>query len=144
MSEPEAIKRFHREAKTVTAVRHHHIINLYDFGMYQNQPYLVMDYLEGKSLKDILKDEGALTFERAGKVFEQVLDALASAHESGVVHRDLKPENIMLSKQNNQEDWVTIVDFGLSKNYGNRRWWHGSCEHHQSRRCMRKSAIHVS
>jgi len=115
VSEPEAIKRFHREAKTVTAVRHHHIINLYDFGMYQNQPYLVMDYLEGKSLKDILKDEGALSFERAGKVFEQVLDALASAHESGVVHRDLKPENIMLSKQNNQEDWVTLVDFGLSK-----------------------------
>ncbi len=115
VSEPEAIKRFHREAKTVTAVRHHHIINLYDFGMYQNQPYLVMDYLEGKSLKDILKDEGALSFERAGKVFEQILDALASAHESGVVHRDLKPENIMLSKQNNQEDWVTLVDFGLSK-----------------------------
>ncbi|MBA3855688.1 MAG: hypothetical protein C0507_02145 [Cyanobacteria bacterium PR.3.49] len=115
VSEPEAIKRFHREAKTVTAVRHHHIINLYDFGMYQNQPYLVMDYLEGKSLKDILKDEGALSFERAGRVFEQVLDALASAHESGVVHRDLKPENIMLSKQNNQEDWVTLVDFGLSK-----------------------------
>ncbi len=115
VSEPEAIKRFHREAKTVTAVRHHHIINLYDFGMYQNQPYLVMDYLEGKSLKDILKDEGALSFERAGKVFEQVLDALASAHESGVVHRDLKPENIMLSRQNNQDDWVTLVDFGLSK-----------------------------
>lgn len=115
VSEPEAIKRFHREAKTVTAVRHHHIINLYDFGMYQNQPYLVMDYLEGKSLKDILKDEGALSFERAGRVFEQVLDALASAHESNLVHRDLKPENIMLSHRNNQDDWVTLIDFGLSK-----------------------------
>lgn len=115
VSEPEAIKRFHREAKTVTQVRHHHIINLYDFGMYQGQPYLVMDYLEGKSLKDVLKDEGAMSFERAGKVFEQILEALHSAHESGVVHRDLKPENIMLSRQNNQEDWVTIVDFGLSK-----------------------------
>jgi len=115
VSEPEAIKRFHREAKTVTAVRHHHIINLYDFGMYQNQPYLVMDFLEGKSLKDILKEEGALSFERAGKIFTQVLDALASAHESGLVHRDLKPENIMISKQNNQEDWVTLIDFGLSK-----------------------------
>ncbi len=115
VSEPEAIKRFHREAKTVTAVRHHHIINLYDFGMYQNQPYLVMDYLEGKSLKDILKDEGALSFERAGRVFEQVLDALASAHESNLVHRDLKPENIMLSRRNNQDDWVTLIDFGLSK-----------------------------
>jgi len=115
VSEPEAIKRFHREAKTVTAVRHHHIINLYDFGMYQNQPYLVMDYLEGKSLKDILKDEGALSFERAGRVFTQVLEALASAHESGLVHRDLKPENIMLSRHNNQDDWVTLIDFGLSK-----------------------------
>ncbi|PZM79107.1 MAG: hypothetical protein DKT66_21730 [Candidatus Melainabacteria bacterium] len=115
VSEPEAIKRFHREAKTVTAVRHHHIINLYDFGMYQNQPYLVMDYLEGKSLKDILKEEGALSFERAGRVFTQVLEALASAHESNLVHRDLKPENIMLSRHNNQDDWVTLIDFGLSK-----------------------------
>lgn len=115
VAEPEAIKRFHREAKTVSQVRHHHIINLYDFGMYQGQPYLVMDFLEGKSLKSVLKDEGPLAFERAGKIFDQVLQALASAHSCDVVHRDMKPENIMLSRQNNQEDWVTIVDFGLSK-----------------------------
>ncbi|HEY9786491.1 MAG TPA: protein kinase [Candidatus Obscuribacterales bacterium] len=115
VSEPEAIKRFHREAKTVSQVRHHHIINLYDFGMFQGQPYLVMDYLDGKSLKSVIKDEGPLSFERAAKIFPQVLEALSSAHRADVVHRDLKPENIMLVRANNQDDWVTIVDFGLSK-----------------------------
>lgn len=115
VSDSEAIKRFHREAKTVSQVRHQNIINLYDFGMYQNQPYLVMDFLEGKSLKSILKEEGSIAFERGGKVFDQILQALASAHSHDVVHRDLKPENIMLSRHANQDDWVTLVDFGLSK-----------------------------
>ena len=63
VSEPEAVKRFHREAKTVSQVKHHHIITLYDFGMSsQRQPYIVMDYLEGTSLKNIIKDEGCLLY----------------------------------------------------------------------------------
>lgn len=116
VSEPEAVKRFHREAKTVSQVKHHHIITLYDFGMSsQRQPYIVMDYLEGTSLKNIIKDEGMVPFERADHIFQQVIDGLATAHEMDLVHRDLKPENIMLSKNANDSDWVTLVDFGLSK-----------------------------
>ncbi|MBI2809339.1 MAG: protein kinase [Candidatus Melainabacteria bacterium] len=116
VSEPEAVKRFHREAKTVSQVKHHHIITLYDFGMSsQRQPYIVMDFLEGTSLKNIIKDEGMVPFERADHIFQQVIDGLATAHEMDLVHRDLKPENIMLSRNANDPDWVTLVDFGLSK-----------------------------
>lgn len=116
VAEPEAVKRFYREAKTVSQVRHHHIINLYDFGMStQRQPYLVMDYLEGNSLKNILKDNGPLPIERVEHIYSQVVDALTSAHAVDLVHRDLKPENIMLSRNGGEDDWVTLVDFGLSK-----------------------------
>lgn len=116
VSDSEAVKRFYREAKTVSQVRHHHIVTLYDFGMSsQGQPFLVMDFLQGVSLKDELKNNGPLSFERAEKIFGQVVDALASAHALDVVHRDLKPENILLSQQNQSSDWVTLVDFGLSK-----------------------------
>lgn len=116
VAEPEAVKRFHREAKTVSLVRHHHIITLYDFGMSsQRQPYLVMDYLEGTSLKNLIKEVGPMPLDRAERIYAQVVDALDTAHSQDLVHRDLKPENIMLSKYNNEEDWVTLVDFGLSK-----------------------------
>jgi serine/threonine protein kinase len=116
VSDSEAVKRFYREAKTVSQVRHHHIVTLYDFGMSaQGQPFLVMDYLQGVSLKDELKNNGPLSFERADRIFNQINDALASAHALDVVHRDLKPENILLSTQNQQADWITLVDFGLSK-----------------------------
>lgn len=116
VAEAEAVKRFHREAKTVSQVRHHHIITLYDFGMSAlRQPYLVMDFLEGTSLKSVIKEEGPLSLERTEKIYQQVIDALATAHQQDLVHRDLKPENIMLSHYGNEDDWVTLVDFGLSK-----------------------------
>ncbi|HEY9678007.1 MAG TPA: serine/threonine-protein kinase [Drouetiella sp.] len=116
VAEPEAVKRFHREAKTVSQVKHHHIITLYDFGMSaQRQPFLVMDFLEGTSLKNIIKDDVMVPFERADQIYQQVIDGLATAHAMDLVHRDLKPENIMLSKTGNDKDWVTLVDFGLSK-----------------------------
>lgn len=116
VAEPEAVKRFFREAKTVSQVKHHHVVTLYDFNISPHgQPYIVMDYLEGKSLKHIVKETGTLSFERADHIFKQVCDGLAAAHELDVVHRDMKPENIVLSKQKDDSDWVTLVDFGLSK-----------------------------
>lgn len=116
VSDSEAVKRFYREAKTVSQVKHHHIVTLYDFGMSsQGQPFLVMDYLQGVSLKDELKNNGPLSFERADRIFAQIVDGLAAAHSLDVVHRDLKPENIVLSSNAPTGDWVTLVDFGLSK-----------------------------
>jgi len=116
VSDSEAVKRFFREAKTVSQVKHHHIVTLYDFGMSsQGQPFLVMDFLQGVSLKDELKVNGPLSFERADRIFGQIVDGLAAAHSLDVVHRDLKPENIVLSTNAPAGDWVTLVDFGLSK-----------------------------
>lgn len=116
VAEPESVKRFFREAKTVSQVKHHHVVTLYDFNIsQQGQPYIVMDYLEGKSLKHVVKESGILTFERADHIFKQVCEGLTAAHALDVVHRDMKPENIVISKQADEADWVTLVDFGLSK-----------------------------
>ncbi len=122
VADSEAVKRFFREAKTVSQVKHHHIITLYDFGMSKlGQPYLVMDYLDGVSLKTEIKDNGPVSIDRAANIYAQVCDALASAHSVNLVHRDLKPENIMLSVSGGMEDWVTLVDFGLSKLRDNKK-----------------------
>lgn len=116
VADSEALKRFNREARTVAQVNHHHIVTLYDFGMSKTrQPYLVMDFIQGKSLKDEMAIIGAFPFDRASKIFEQVLDALEYAHSKDVVHRDLKPENIILAQHGGEPDFVKIVDFGLSK-----------------------------
>lgn len=116
VSNAEAVKRFHREAKAVSRVKHPHTIKLFDFGISeQGQPYLVTDYIEGTNLKRVIKEEGKLSLDRAHHIFKQVIQALACAHEQGVVHRDLKPENIMLTYRNEDPDYVEVVDFGISK-----------------------------
>jgi eukaryotic-like serine/threonine-protein kinase len=113
---PEAVKRFFQEAQTVSQVKHHHIVTLYDFGMSpQAQPFIVMDYLQGSDIKRVVKEGGPLSFERGEHILNQIVEALAAAHAKNVVHLDLKPENIVLTQQNGDSDWVTLVDFGLSK-----------------------------
>lgn len=116
VSDAEALKRFHREAKAVSRVKHPHTVTLYDFGISATgQPYIVMDFIEGTSLKAILKENGPLSLDRLNHIFQQVIEALSTAHAEGIVHRDLKPENIMLTKRANDPDWVQVVDFGISK-----------------------------
>lgn len=116
VSDADAMKRFHREAKAVSRVRHPHSIMLYDFGVTaQGQPFIVMDYVEGTNLKRVIKQEGSLPLERVEHIFGQVMDALACAHSEGVIHRDLKPENIMLTERAGDPDFVQVVDFGISK-----------------------------
>lgn len=116
VSDEEAFKRFHREATVVSRVKHPHTITLYDFGITKTgQPFIVMDYIQGTSLKDILKKNGPLSLEEADHIFAQVIEALSCAHDRGVIHRDLKPENIMLTERNGDKHWVELVDFGISK-----------------------------
>ncbi|MBY0360210.1 MAG: serine/threonine protein kinase [Candidatus Obscuribacterales bacterium] len=111
----EVIKRFQLEAKAVSAVRNQHTVNLYDFGVNQDgQPFLVMELLEGTSLRQILNEEKAFSLARFSNIFQQIAEALACAHEAGVNHRDLKPENIMLTKQSGYSDWVYVLDFGIA------------------------------
>lgn len=115
-SNPVMIRRFQAEAQASHHLAHPHIINVYDFGITEdNQPFLVMDYLEGRSLSEIIKTWGQLEVNRCLKIVTQVLEALEHAHDSGVLHRDLKPSNIVLIPVGDEMDYVKLVDFGIAK-----------------------------
>lgn len=109
--------RFRQEAEAAAALSHPHLITLYDSGVVpeKKQPYLVMEYLEGVSLLEVLRHEGPMEPKRAVKIFSEAADGLAHAHKAGILHRDLKPSNILLINQNGDSDFVKIVDFGLAK-----------------------------
>jgi tRNA A-37 threonylcarbamoyl transferase component Bud32 len=108
------IKRFQREAQTIAKLSHPNIIAMRDFGIKDGAPYLVMEYVEGESLADLIKREGRLSPERAAHIFIQVCEALQHAHEQQVFHRDIKPSNIMLMRKGDK-DIVKLADFGIAK-----------------------------
>lgn len=112
-----SVKRFHQEGKAASKMNHPHVITVYDFGVTptSGQPFIVMDYLLGTDLSQIIKDEGQLGVERSLKILAQSTDALDHAHRMGVIHRDLKPSNIMLIDYEDEKDYVKVVDFGVAK-----------------------------
>jgi hypothetical protein len=116
-SDPErAAKRFLREARAIAELHHPHIVPLFDFGeSARGDRFLVMELLPGESLAKLLRREGRLTVARAAAILDQVLDALAEAHAQGIVHRDLKPENIQIGRRGERTDFVTVMDFGISR-----------------------------
>ncbi|HNB14507.1 MAG TPA: serine/threonine-protein kinase [Candidatus Obscuribacter sp.] len=114
-AEAIAIERFKQEAKSASLLNHPNIISIYDFGIFGEQAYLVMDCLEGKTLADVLETEGHLNADRAVKLFRQACLALENAHKHGVIHRDLKPSNICLVPDENGHEHLKIVDFGIAK-----------------------------
>lgn len=109
------LKRFAREARAVAALRHHNTVRLFDFGRDREQLFMVLEYIDGRSLKQILRSEGALSPERAVRIIRQVAESLQEAHAVGVVHRDLKPANIMLTRSPFGDEVVKVLDFGLAK-----------------------------
>jgi serine/threonine protein kinase len=113
---PQALQRFQQEAQAASNIVHTNVITIYNFGITpEGQPYLVMDYLEGKSLTEVIAQNGFLAVDRAVNIFLQVANALADAHKKGVIHRDLKPSNVILIEQGEKKDVVQIVDFGIAK-----------------------------
>ena len=108
-SNPELRHRFEREARAVSSLNHPHICTLYDVGRHGDVDYLVMEYLEGKTLADRLS-KGALPLEQVLQYGIQLAAALSAAHRQGVTHRDIKPGNIMLVKSGTK-----LLDFGLAK-----------------------------
>jgi serine/threonine protein kinase len=113
---PMEFKRFRQEAETASQLRHPNIIAIYDFGpVGEDQFYLAMDYLDGKTLYQAIKTDGPLSIARFQTIFQQACDALEHAHKNKVVHRDIKPGNFVLTERNGQKDFVVIVDFGLVK-----------------------------
>ncbi len=112
----DALKRFQIEAQAASALSMPNIISVYDFGVAPSgQPYMVMDYLDGQSISDVLGTDGRFHLERALHIFIQICDALAHAHAKSIIHRDIKPSNIVLINLEGQQDFVKIVDFGIAK-----------------------------
>lgn len=115
-SNPTMMRRFQAEAQASHHLAHQNIITVYDFGITEdNQPFIIMDYLEGRPLSDIVKTWGQLSIDRCLSIAKQILEALEHAHESGVLHRDLKPSNIVLIAAGDNTDYVKLVDFGIAK-----------------------------
>ena len=111
----DVVARFSREAKAASRISHPHAVNVTDFGESENGVvFLVMEYLDGQTLKEVIKQDGAMSLDRTGEIVRQVAGALDAAHEQGVIHRDLKSDNIMLS-QTNGGDWAKVLDFGIAK-----------------------------
>ncbi len=109
-------KRFQREAEAASCLEHPNIIAVHDFGIAPTgQPYLVMDFLVGESLAELIKREQRIEQFRAVKLFLQACDALSHAHRKGVIHRDLKSSNIMLVQDEGNTDIVKVLDFGIAK-----------------------------
>lgn len=116
VSDPISVQRFQQEAKAAASLSHPNIITVYDFGVTdEGLAFLVMDYLEGPSLGDLLDRTGSVPADEAIDIFRQVLKGLCHAHRKGVVHRDLKPRNMVLAVDEDGSVQVKIVDFGIAK-----------------------------
>ena len=116
--EREAFERmFLQEAAVAAGLKSPNSITIYDFGQAGDDTlYLVMEFLEGQTLQELVDAEGVLEAPRAAHIAVQVCRSLREAHEKGLVHRDLKPANVMLVDRNNDPDFVKVLDFGIAKN----------------------------
>ena len=109
-----AAKRFAREARLTSKIRHENAVTIYDFGIDGNTIFLVMEYLQGQTLKDFLRERGILSPMETAKIGSKIANALHAAHSLGVIHRDLKPGNIIMTTINGKLEPV-VIDFGLAK-----------------------------
>ena len=116
VSDPLVIKRFLREAKLTSRLSHPHAVAVLDFGQTRDGLfYLVMELLEGRTLRQVLEADGRFGLERLSRVGGQICEALEGAHRLAIVHRDLKPSNIMILDGPAGGDLVKVLDFGLAK-----------------------------
>ena len=109
------VKRFVQEARLVSRLHHPHIVDVVDFGVSDGLAYVVMDYLDGESLRETLKRHGPLPWTRVLPMFLHICDALEAAHAKGVLHRDLKPSNCFRVRHTTGDDFIKVCDFGLAR-----------------------------
>src|SRR5829696_6403975 len=119
MERPEFVERFRREARAAGRLRHPNVVNVTDFGFCETRDgrvaYLVMEYLDGCTLGEILEEEKNLPVSWTLDILEQVCSAVHEAHEQGIIHRDLKPDNIWLEPNQRGGYTVKVLDFGIAK-----------------------------
>ena len=110
VADPERLARFEREARAVSALNHPNIVTLHEVGASDSGPYLVLEKIDGRSLRELLGD-GPMPVRRILSLATQIAEGLAKAHAAGIVHRDLKPDNVMVTG----DGFAKILDFGLAK-----------------------------
>ncbi len=112
----ESIARFEREARVISNLEHPNIVSVYDFGLTERKhPYMVMEYIKGQSLDQLLEEEDHLEFSEAKLLLLSVCDGISYAHENQVLHRDIKPANVMLKQIAGRQPLPKVLDFGLAK-----------------------------
>lgn len=114
MADVTNAKRFREEAASASSVKHPNVIEVFDFGLgASGEAFLVMDFLEGESLSELIETVGAIDVVRALNIFSQVCEGLAELHRHGIIHRDIKPDNIMLIDRDGAEH-VCLIDLGIA------------------------------
>ncbi|WP_164931439.1 Stk1 family PASTA domain-containing Ser/Thr kinase [Longirhabdus pacifica] len=107
----EFVKRFQREAQSAASLSHHNIVNIYDVGQEEDVHYIIMEYVDGKNLKEKIEEQAPLQVDEAIHIAEQICDALLHAHQNMIIHRDIKPHNILLGSNGR----VKVTDFGIAR-----------------------------
>lgn len=108
---PEFLRRFEREARAVLHLSHDNIVRAYGIGQYDGIPYIVMEYVPGKTLKQLIQETGRLPVQTAMRFVCQILDALSAAHAIGIIHRDVKPQNVIVTAEGDAK----LTDFGIAR-----------------------------
>src|SRR3954471_22276089 len=109
--EPSFVERFRREAQAAANLNHPNIVSIYDWGQESGTYFIVMEYVEGRSLRDVIRADGPIDASQAAEIAAEIASALGFAHRTGVVHRDVKPGNVLLTAQGS----VKVTDFGIAR-----------------------------
>lgn len=108
--EPVSVLRFQREANSASALTHPNIVEIYDVGEENGHHYIVMEYIRGRTLKQLIQQRGALEINEALAIMDQLISAVAEAHKNNIIHRDIKPQNVLIK----DDGTVKITDFGIA------------------------------
>jgi serine/threonine-protein kinase len=116
LDDPDFLMRFQNEAASTGRIRHSNVVTIYESGQADDgTPYIAMEFLEGESLGEALKRRGALPLPEVAEILQQAARGLNAAHKLGIIHRDLKPDNIFLTRGDEDQLMVKVVDFGIAK-----------------------------
>ncbi|MBQ7867971.1 MAG: Stk1 family PASTA domain-containing Ser/Thr kinase [Clostridia bacterium] len=113
-SDKEFLERFQREAQAASLMSHHNLVNLLDVGVEGEYRYLVLEYVNGNTLKDIIRQKGRLSYQTTIQIAIRILSALQHAHDNGIIHRDIKPQNVLI----HADGHVKVADFGIARMTG--------------------------